>query len=174
MIKAEEIHPGLILRVISSHGLGAPVGSLATVKTIETSRSGDWMAVIEYHDARSRHKGHGCFGRICGPQTLGRFEIVRDVQRTVAKQVSKAEAMREARRAQLRLPFSDELNTAPSKTKIAAPSQYRRTAASPKPLASGPTGYALDVHTSFRERLPRCDLRSSSRCCQDIPPHEAS
>jgi hypothetical protein len=33
----------VILRVISTHGLGAAVGSLATVQAIETSRSGDWL-----------------------------------------------------------------------------------------------------------------------------------
>ena len=42
----------------------------------------------------------------------GAFEIVKDVQRAVAKQVSKAEATREAKREQLILPF-DEETTAP-------------------------------------------------------------
>jgi hypothetical protein len=59
-----------MLRVISSHGLGAPVGSLATVKA-ETSRSGDWVCIVEYHDMRQSAVN----------TDLGRFEIVTDLAR---------------------------------------------------------------------------------------------
>jgi hypothetical protein len=52
-MKPADIRPDFLLRVINSHGLGAHVGSLATVKSIETSRSGDWVCIIEYNPALS-------------------------------------------------------------------------------------------------------------------------
>jgi hypothetical protein len=107
MLKPDDIQAGVVLRVRSSHGLGAPVGSLATVKAVETSRSGDWMAVIEYHDIRQPTHGTRLYRSHLWAADLGRFEIVKDVQRTVGKTVSKAEARREPKRAQLRLPFAD-------------------------------------------------------------------
>jgi hypothetical protein len=103
MLKPDDIRPGVVLRVISSHGLGAPAGSLATVKAIEISRSGDWMAVIEYHDTRQPTHGTRLYRSHLWALDLGRFEIVKNVQRTVGKMVSKAEATREAKRAQLAL-----------------------------------------------------------------------
>jgi hypothetical protein len=54
MTSPQDISPYVVLRVISSHGFGAPVGSLATVKTVETSRSGDWL---EYYDRRQPKYG---------------------------------------------------------------------------------------------------------------------
>jgi hypothetical protein len=39
MLDPDDMHHGVVLRVINSHGLGAPVGSLATVQTVETSRT---------------------------------------------------------------------------------------------------------------------------------------
>ena len=107
MLKPSGIYPGLVLRVISSHGLGAPVGALATVKSIETSRSGDWYCIVEYHDIRQPTNGTRLYRSHLWAADLGRFEIVKDVQRTVGKTVSKAEATREAKRAQLRLPFEE-------------------------------------------------------------------
>ena len=108
-MQPDEIRPGLVLRVIS-HGIGAPVGSLATVKAIETSRSGDWVAVIEYHDT-SRQPRHGT--RFYRPHVwtndLAYLEIVKDVRRVLEKPPSKAEALRMVKRAQLKLPlFEDE------------------------------------------------------------------
>jgi hypothetical protein len=100
-MKPFDMNPGLVLRVISSHGLGAPVGSLATVKAIKISRSGDWMAVIEYHDTRQPTHGTRLYRSHLWTADLGRFEIVTDVQRAVANQTSKAQA----KRMQLRLPF---------------------------------------------------------------------
>jgi hypothetical protein len=108
MPSPNDIHPGLLLRVITSHGLGAPVGSLATVKAIETSRSGDWMAIIAYHDTRQPTHGTRLYRSHLWAVDLGRFEIVKDLQRAVGNLVSKAEAARAAKRAQLRLPFVDE------------------------------------------------------------------
>ena len=40
-----------------SRGLGAPVGSLATVQSVEISRSGDWLFVVEYQDRKRPKKG---------------------------------------------------------------------------------------------------------------------
>jgi hypothetical protein len=108
MLKPADIRPGLILRVISSHGLGAPVVSLATVKSIETSRSGDWMAIIEYHDTRQPTHGTRLYRSHLWAYDLGRFEIVKNVQRAGAKLLSKAEARWEVQRAQLSLPFDQE------------------------------------------------------------------
>jgi hypothetical protein len=102
-----DIRLGLVLRVISSLGLGAPVGSLATVKTIEASRSGDWMAMIEYHDPRQPKHGTQLYRSHLWAMDLNRFEVAKDVQRAVGITVSKAEAKRAAKRAQLRLPFEE-------------------------------------------------------------------
>jgi hypothetical protein len=107
MLKPSGIFPGLVLRVISSHGLGAPIGSLATVKAIETSRSGDWVAIVKYHDTRQPTHGTRLYRSHLWANDLGRFEIVEDLQRAVTNQISKAEARREAKRAQLRLPFGE-------------------------------------------------------------------
>ena len=51
--EASRHSPGLLLGVINSHGLGAPVGSLATV----------------YDQRRQPKYGTRLFGRICGPVT---------------------------------------------------------------------------------------------------------
>ena len=110
MLQPAEIHPGLVLRVISSHGLGAPVGSLASVKAIGTSPSGDWVCIIEYDQRRPPKHGTRLYRSHLWASDLGRFEMVKDVHRAVVPQVSKAEARREAKRAQLRLPFEDEEN----------------------------------------------------------------
>ena len=104
MLRPGEINPGLVLRVVS-HGIGAPVGSLATVKSVETSRSGEWVAMVEYHEKRQPRHGTRFYRSHLWTVDLAYFEIVKDVARTVAKQISKAEVRREARRAQLGLPF---------------------------------------------------------------------
>jgi hypothetical protein len=109
MPSQKEIQPGTILRVISSHGLGAPRGSVATVKSIETSHSGDWLAVIEYKDVRQPTHGTRLYRSHLWAADLGRFEIVTDMQRAVSNQVSKAEARRAAKRAQLGLPFEEDI-----------------------------------------------------------------
>ena len=57
MLSTLDIRSGVILPGISSHGLGAPVGSLATVKAIEISRSGDWLCIIEYDDKTQPKQG---------------------------------------------------------------------------------------------------------------------
>jgi hypothetical protein len=111
MLSPSDIRPGVLLRVISSHGLGAPVGAVATVKAIETSRSGDWLAIINYHDTRQPTHGTRLYRSHLWASDLGRFEIVNDVRTAVAKQISKAEAKREAKGAQLMLPFADEVST---------------------------------------------------------------
>ena len=107
MIAQHDIRPGLILRVVSQ-GIGAPIGTLATVKAVETSRGGDWVAMIEYYEERQPRHGTRFYRSHLWTVDLAYFEIVNDVQRIVVKQVSKAEARRQAQRAQLILPFDDE------------------------------------------------------------------
>lgn len=52
-MKQADIRPGLLLRVINSHGINAPLRSLATVETIERSNAGDWFCTIRYHGKRA-------------------------------------------------------------------------------------------------------------------------
>lgn len=79
----EEIRPGLILRVINSHGLGAPVGSLTTVKAVETSRSGDWVCIVEYNDKRQPRHGTRLYRSHLWESDLRRFEIVNETEKVV-------------------------------------------------------------------------------------------
>jgi hypothetical protein len=76
-MKTADIRVGLLLRVISAHGLGAPVGSLATVKAVETSRAGDWLCIIEYHERREPTHGTRLYRSHLWESDLGRFEIVK-------------------------------------------------------------------------------------------------
>jgi hypothetical protein len=76
MILPAHIHPGLVLRVISSHGLGAPLHSLATVQSVETSLSGDWVCIVEYHVKRPPRKGTRLYRSHLWSSDLNRFEIV--------------------------------------------------------------------------------------------------
>jgi hypothetical protein len=107
MLKPSDILPGLVLRVISSHGLGAPVGSLATVKTIETSRSGDWLCVVEYHDKRAPKHGTRLYRSHLWERDLGRFEIVtEDTTSGRVKERRKGPTAGQSQtRIQLALPF---------------------------------------------------------------------
>jgi hypothetical protein len=76
VILPAHIHPSLILRVISSHGLGAPLHSLATVQSVETSRSGDWACIVEYPDRRPPRQGTRLYRSHLWASDLNRFEIV--------------------------------------------------------------------------------------------------
>ncbi len=80
--------PGLVLRVVSSHGLGAPVGSLATVQTVETSRSGEWLCIVEYHDRRQPRQGTRLYRSHLWANDLGRFEIVKDVMPVIEAKIT--------------------------------------------------------------------------------------
>ena len=106
MLNPEDIHPALVLRLINSHTLGAPVGALATVQTVEQSLAGNWMCTVTWQDMKALQRGPLLRSYLWAVD-LTCFEIVNDLQRAVAKQVTKAESMREAKRAQLRLPFED-------------------------------------------------------------------
>jgi hypothetical protein len=102
MLQPDVIRPGLILRVITPHGLGAPLGTLATVKTVETSHSGDWYCTVTYHDKRSsQHRPH-LYRSHLWASDLGRFEIV-----TTMKPEATRARPTVATRIQLRLPFQD-------------------------------------------------------------------
>jgi hypothetical protein len=77
-MKKDDIRTAITLRVISSHGLGAPVGSLATVQSVETSRAGDWLCIVEYHDKKQPKHGTRLYRTHLWVVDLGRFEIVTD------------------------------------------------------------------------------------------------
>jgi hypothetical protein len=104
MPSPEEIQPGITLRVIMSHGLGAPIGRIARVKAIETSFSGDWVCIVEYNDIGGQH-GTRLYRSHLWISSLGRFEIVKDN----AQQRKKRGAIRPSRtRIQLTLPFAED------------------------------------------------------------------
>lgn len=102
-----DIQSGVLLRVINSHSIGAPVGSLATVQTVEQSLAGDWLCTITWHEVEALER-RAILRSYLWAVDLSCFEIVHDVQRAVAKQVTKAEARRQAKLAQIKLPFTDE------------------------------------------------------------------
>ena len=66
MLNPADIHPGVVLRVTNSHGLGAPRGTLATVETVGTSPAGDWLCTLRYHDKRETRSVAGCTVRTWG------------------------------------------------------------------------------------------------------------
>jgi len=74
-----DIRPGLILRVINPHGLGAPLKALATVETVGTSPPGDWLCTVRYHDKRQTKRGRLYRSHLWAGD-VGRFEIVTDEQ----------------------------------------------------------------------------------------------
>jgi hypothetical protein len=106
MLTPSDIRPGLVLRVILAHGLGAPRGTLATVESIETSRTGDWCCVVTYHNMRVSRRGTQLYRSHLWANDLGRFEIVTDVGEATGKaqRRGKAEPIRQPR-IQLALPF---------------------------------------------------------------------
>jgi hypothetical protein len=109
MLTPEDIHPGLILRVINSHGINVPLRSLATVETIEHSNSGDWFCTIRYHGKRLSQRRQRLYRSHLWASDLGCFEVVKEQQQEqqpVGNTISKTETTREAKRAQLSLPFS--------------------------------------------------------------------
>jgi hypothetical protein len=103
----DDIRPGLVLRVISSHGLGAPVGSLARVESVEASRSGDWVCHVRYLDKRAVSHGTRLYRSHLWISDLGRFEIVTDNASTIHRK-TKEPLVVISKRIQLRLPFGDE------------------------------------------------------------------
>jgi hypothetical protein len=108
MILPAHIHPGLVLRVISSHGLGAPLHSLATVQSVDTSLSGDWVCIVEYHDRRPPRQGTRLYRSHLWASDLARFEIVTEQQLKSSPGVRKGKKDRFghlATRLQLELPF---------------------------------------------------------------------
>jgi hypothetical protein len=105
-VKSSDIHPGLVLRVISSHGLGAPVGSLATVESVETSRSGDWVCHVRYLDKRPVNHRTRLYRSHLWLSDLGRFEIVKPDAASKPK-MRKTPAATPIR-VQLRLPFDQD------------------------------------------------------------------
>ena len=107
-MKPTDIHPGLVLHVINSHGLGAPRGTLATTEIVGTSSAGDWLYTIRYHDKRDTRGGRLYRSHLWAVD-LGCFEVaVKEEQRPAYIGISKTAAIRAAKRAQLSLPFEDE------------------------------------------------------------------
>jgi hypothetical protein len=97
-MKPEAIHPGIVLRVINSHDLGAPSRALATVETVGTSPAGDWLCTVRYHDKRDTRGGRlyrshlwavdlGCFEAV-----LTGSEVVKEEQQPAYNRISKAAA----------------------------------------------------------------------------------
>ena len=74
----EDIRPGVILRVVTSRGIGAPRHAVATVETVDTSPSGDWLCTIRYHEQRQGKRQH-LYRSHLWQADLGRFEIVTDL-----------------------------------------------------------------------------------------------
>src|SRR5262249_39778020 len=101
-MRPEVIRPGLILRVISSHGLGAPVGSLAQVKSVGTSPSGDWVCHVRYLNKRPVNHRTRLYRSHLWASDLGRFEIVTEYA------FSDHWRVRNKRLLQLRLPFEEQ------------------------------------------------------------------
>lgn len=62
-MKKQEIRAGVVLRVINSHGIGAPRHALAMVETVETARSGDWLCTIRYHEQRKGKRQYPISGK---------------------------------------------------------------------------------------------------------------
>jgi hypothetical protein len=110
MLTPVDIHPGLILRVISSHGLGAPVGSLAKVESVETSRSGDWVCHVRKLDKRPVNHRTRLYRSHLWASDLGRFEVVREATgRSGRTREGKRTAEQSGTtRIQLALPFPSE------------------------------------------------------------------
>jgi hypothetical protein len=106
-MKSVDIHPSVILRVINSHGLGAPVGSLARVKSVETAPSGDWLCIVEYQHKKPPKHGTRLYRSHLWASDLGRFDIVTD--HNAASHQRKTMAGTVSKRLQLRLPFDEQL-----------------------------------------------------------------
>ena len=106
-MKPSDIHPGLLLRVINSHGLGAPVGTLATVESVETSLSGEWLCLVQYHDERSPKQGTRLYRSHLWASDLGRFEIVTPDDAGRGRIGEARTAVDRPSRIQLDLPFNE-------------------------------------------------------------------
>ena|SRR5215217_6775592 len=109
-MRKEDIRRGIILRVISSHGLGTPKHAIATVETVETNPSGDWGCTIHYDNRRSK-RGQWLYRSHLWEYDLSRFEIVTDMNTILlsASRQAKCPFQPIAPRDQLDLPFqSDE------------------------------------------------------------------
>jgi hypothetical protein len=61
-------------------GSRCPVGSLAMVKAVETSRSGDWVCLIEYQHTKQPTHGTRLYRSQLWESDLRRFEIVKGEQ----------------------------------------------------------------------------------------------
>ena len=102
----EDIRPGLVLRVISSDGLGAPLHTLATVESVDTSASGDWYCKVSYHDKRSSQRRTRLYRSHLWASDLGRFEIVPDEKAGISR--SKNKNKTRLTLIQLSLPFHQD------------------------------------------------------------------
>lgn len=100
----KDLRTGLVLRVITAHGLGAPRGTVATVLTVETSPSGDWFCTVAYHNKRAPKHGTRLYRSHLWESDLGRFEIVTD-EKTGPSIRSRKHDQERPTRIQLQLPF---------------------------------------------------------------------
>jgi hypothetical protein len=108
MLTPSDIGLGIVLRVINAHGIGAPLGSLATVKAIETSRSGDWVCIVEYQQKKAPRQGTRLYRSHLWISDLNRFEIVKDEPAKSSLKAETRAAGQSTTRIQLALPFPSE------------------------------------------------------------------
>lgn len=101
----EDIRPGLVLCVISSDGLGAPLHTLATVESVDTSASGEWYCKVSYHDKRSSQRRTRLYRSHLWASDLGRFEIVPDEKAGLSRSRNKNQTRLTL--IQLSLPFQE-------------------------------------------------------------------
>lgn len=114
-----DLRPGLILRCINAHGIGAHMGAIATVEAVEVRQpSGNWVCTIRY-DRKRITKRVRFYRSFLWDGDLGCFEIVTDLN-TIADELYDDElaSRRNSRkrdpfrpvppRIQLDLPFSDD------------------------------------------------------------------
>jgi hypothetical protein len=106
-VTTQDISSGVLLRANDPHGLGAPPSAIATVETVETSRSGDWFCTIRYHDPRQAKRQY-LYRSHLWDVDLGRFEIVTElnpVSSSPTPRFNKGRSKRFEQSLQLNLPF---------------------------------------------------------------------
>ena len=115
-MKPDDIRPGLVLRVVHSLGIAAPVGCLATVERVgmQETRSGKWWYfTVNYHQQRSTKQRQRMYRRNLWERDLKCFELVRRDEKIAKskrrdKLSSKTAATLLAKRLQMNLPLPEQ------------------------------------------------------------------
>lgn len=100
-MKSEQLRIGLLIRVIHS-GLGAPIGSLATVERIETRPNGTLCVSIRYHDPQQTQRGK-LYRSHLWEEDLRRVEAF--IEGTQPRRNHRRNKVAAPKRIQLELPF---------------------------------------------------------------------